>query len=491
MLSLSGLRAIQQRITTQFSLLRYDSGWVNRGVVGTVTAVLGFAADFLKPWFSLLSVVFPIALVITLACYLIWLRNRPLENNSARASRRCSLLARTTMYGLIISTVLAPIFALNLAAEDKGVVASISPEVESLQKYIAGRIEGLEVILADIKDSSEKQGKSIKSVQDIVVDIKDSTEKQGTSIKSVQDTMDLSVALILVDRAKAVRDGSNQGQIQAIESLIDRKLEFSSADLSGISLVGAKLDGGNFTKARLHFLDLTNASLQGAKLESASLAFALANNTKFTKAVLSGIHAPFLSGRGAEFTGASLQKANFFGADLRGAILTGANLSGASLAFADLRGANLRGATLKNTHFTGAILENVDFTDAIFDNTNMLAAVIDQAKLSNAQRKESCRQPLSGNARFEIQLQERWPSSRFKSGYDYESLFNYFAGIPTLLNTSLQICTLTSEQPTGFYIAFPGTSLITIDRSYLDHAGRRQVITRTMEEFIKRVNNIH
>ena len=89
---------------------------------------------------------------------------------------------------------------------------------------------------------------------------------------------------------------------------------FSVADLTGVNLEGASLEGANLRGARLEGAILEGANLRGARLERASL-----------------------------------EGANLKGANLEGAILEGANLRGASLEGANLRGARLEGTILEGT----------------------------------------------------------------------------------------------------------------------------------------------
>ena len=103
------------------------------------------------------------------------------------------------------------------------------------------------------------------------------------------------------------------------------------ADLSGVDLEYADLDGADLRDANLSGADLRGADLRSANLWYADL-------------------------RGADLRDASLGCADLGDADLRGANLSGADLEYADLRDADLRGANLGHANLEGADFSGADL---------------------------------------------------------------------------------------------------------------------------------------
>ena len=103
------------------------------------------------------------------------------------------------------------------------------------------------------------------------------------------------------------------------------------ADLSGVDLEYADLDGADLRDANLSGADLRGADLRSANLWYADL-------------------------RGADLRDASLGCADLGYADLGGANLSSADLSGADLRDADLRGANLGHANLYDADFSGADL---------------------------------------------------------------------------------------------------------------------------------------
>ena len=111
------------------------------------------------------------------------------------------------------------------------------------------------------------------------------------------------------------------------------------ADLSGVDLEYADLDGADLRDANLSGADLKGADLRNANLWYADL-------------------------RGADLRDASLGCADLGYADLGGANLSGADLSGVDLRDADLRGANLGHANLYDADFSGADLGGANLWSA-------------------------------------------------------------------------------------------------------------------------------
>lgn len=113
------------------------------------------------------------------------------------------------------------------------------------------------------------------------------------------------------------------------------------ADLSGVDLEYADLDGADLRDA-----NLSGADLRGADLRNANLWY-------------------------ADLRGADLRDASLGCADLEYADLGGANLSGADLEYADLRDADLRGANLGHANLYGADFSGVDLGGADLWSTDL------------------------------------------------------------------------------------------------------------------------
>ena len=113
------------------------------------------------------------------------------------------------------------------------------------------------------------------------------------------------------------------------------------ADLSGVDLEYADLDGADLRDA-----NLSGADLRGTDLRSANLWY-------------------------ADLRGADLRDASLGCADLGYADLGGANLGCADLRGADLRGADLRGADLRDANLYGADLRDADLGGANLWSTDL------------------------------------------------------------------------------------------------------------------------
>jgi uncharacterized protein YjbI with pentapeptide repeats len=469
------IQAFSHRISRQFSQIRTEARWGDTGILAAASAVIGLAADLLQSRLHLLSWFFPGSICLLCFGYVGWrLCSRRWETTHVGKLRK--ITAQITIYGWVGTLVFGSIFAVNATlGGEKGAVATLVPGAAELQQYIAQRLDRIELALQILTQGTERQGKTMEAVR---------------------ATMDLSVALDLIDRARISRDGSNQGQTAALESLVTRGYSYSSSNFSGISFDFANIPGVDFSNAILHFLSIKGANLRNANLSVADLRFTNAVDADFTGANLSEARAPFFYGQGAHFQGAKMERANFHGADLRGADLRGAKLAGSAFAFADLRGADLRGADLSGAYFIGALLEGARLDEAVFQQTNMLAAVLNPAAVSEKQRSEACRHPLQGHDRIKIDLTERWPSAKNASGYEYQVLTAYKEEFPFVSHTafedlSLPICTTSAEVARAFNANYPLREGLLLDREYLEKANRRKNTLTQLKELAARLNQAY
>jgi CheY-like chemotaxis protein len=117
------------------------------------------------------------------------------------------------------------------------------------------------------------------------------------------------------------------------------------ADLSNMTLTGAKFPGQNLAKANFRGANLLGADMSlcillDADLRNACLAQAALNQSELA---------------GAKIRHADLQFAQLAQAGLQGSDLAGANLTGAVLTGADFAGANLLGTNICGADFTSAV----------------------------------------------------------------------------------------------------------------------------------------
>lgn len=307
--------------------------------------------------------------------------------------------------------------------------------------------------------------------------------------------LDLTTALSLLDRAIETKDGSMQGQVQALESLLARGYEYNDADLRFLSLRGANLSGGVFKGARLYGSDLRDTQMQGADFSYAVLSFTRLDEVQAPGVILYNVYAPFLWAGNANFEGANLSRANFFSADLRGANFRNADLRGA--AFADLRGATFDGADLTGAYLPGAVLDSATFAGATIDNTEFTGAVADKFLLSPRQLQGVCRHTtqvsrgpmISGSLLdYSVMLTERWPSNRFSSGLEFDDIYDgrsdMRAAFRSFSGKSLTLCTADVEGPRGHDSRFLGHETLVFDREYLLIAGRREAFRKRIYDHV-------
>lgn len=447
---------IVRRLQQGFETLRTRAGWQSVQLFGLGGGLLGFIGDFLQPVFEGGPLAGPLGwmllagLVVTVGA---WWALRRLERAPEKIAptRRA---ARTLLASGTVTAVLFIVFIVNVAVQTpRGLAAEVITPVAQLQ--------------------AELFGKHLESIGYDVAAIKQSVWRQEETLSRVAESMDLSVAMARLDRAREAQDGSIQGQVEAIEALLGRGHEYSGANLSGVSFRGANLGGGAFEKAVLHALDLREVVAEGARLAGSDLMFAALEQGNFTGASFAESYAPFVVAKAALFAEADLSGANFFAADLRGADFRNANLRGAAFVFADLREARFEGADLTGAYLTGSLLVGAQFERAVIAETDVSGARFDVAALSESQQNGLCQRRYEGDVEWRVNLIERWPSDRFSSGYEFEEHYvprAYFEGFSA---TDSALCETPPDRAVGFHAAYPAQIGMHLDRSYLEKAGRR------------------
>jgi len=434
--------------------------------------------------------------------FFLWKKYYRLGEEHLPADKNRTILARTTMYGMMGVLVLGPISLINSAFSDgQGALAKLVPQVEQFQNSLGKRFDRLEVAISILTEKTEDQEKTMRGVREsserqekTLIDVKESSERQEEKLDDVKDVMELSQALAIVEMACERRDGSNLMQSKALETLVANSNSFSGADFSGVSIRNAKLDNIDFSDGRFHFTSFENSQLRGANFSNSDLRFSDAKGADFSGANMNNGYAPFFEAPGTRFAGASLRGCNFYGANLRGADLSNADLTGAAFALADLRDADLRGADLTRTHFVGALLTGAKLKGAKFKSTNMLAAALDPDLLTGTQRAGTCRHRPQEGKRVRVDIAMRWPSNKFSSGYQYDDLLDYFSYaykiMPSGLNdTSLPLCTTSGRSARGFNAAFPCGIGMNLDRVYLSKKRRREEVMNRVKNLSFRMND--
>ncbi|WP_424939484.1 pentapeptide repeat-containing protein [Aliiroseovarius sp. S253] len=480
------------------------------GAFGFVTAAIGVSADLGTPWVNLLGLIClgVLALVALLAFLAASCRLSKAEKGPLAFLRRVS--AKGLAYSIMALLIIAPFYGLQrYMGGDNGVIAEYVTPAAELQAYLDPKFDRLEraidvltenledqnSAMEDLNEGIEAQTEAVTGLSDTIEEqsaavddlsisidaqtgavegLSDQVEDQTGIVTDIQETMTFSVAMNIMDRIRAARDGSNQGQSLAMRTLLASGFDFVGTDYSGVSFRGVVLDGANFSEARLHFVDLRGTSARNASFADSGLRLAQADNTtNFEGADLSGVYAPLFEAPEASFIGANLSGANFHASDLRGADFSNANLTGASFVFADLRGANLSGAVLDGAHFVGSLLTDANIETARFSETNLLGAALDPDLLSEEQRAGACRhQAHIRDSR--IKMMEIWESNKYDSGYEYDPINEYDQYVPAgpVDDVSLRLCKSASDSAVDFDATYPLDASFVLHRYYLDRAGR-------------------
>lgn len=445
-----------RRLQQSFEALRTRAGWQSVQLFGLGGGLLGFIGDFLQPAFEGGPLSSPLGWMVLAGLVIIlgaWWALRRLEGVPTKTAlaRRA---ARTLLASGTVTAVLLIVLVVNLAVQTpRGLAAEVITPVAQLQAELFGR--------------------QLESIGYDVAAIKQSVWRQEETLSRVAESMDLSVAMARLDRAREAQDGSIQGQVEAIEALLGRGHQYSGANLSGVSFLGADLSGGVFEKAVLHAVDLRQVVAERARFSGSGLRFATLEQGDFTGAGFAEAYAPFVVANAALFAEADLSGANFFAGTFQGADFRNANLRGAAFAFADLRESRFEGADLTGAYLTGALLEGAQFDRAVMAETDVSGARFDLSAFSQSQRSGLCQRRYERVVEWRVDLLERWPSDRFSSGYEFEEHYvprAYFEGFSA---ADRPLCETPPDRAAGFHAAYPGQISMHLDRSYLGKAGRR------------------
>ena len=217
----------------------------------------------------------------------------------------------------------------------------------------------------------------------------------------------------LLDRALESRNGSKQGQVEAIEYLRGNGYDFNSVDFSGVNLSDLQLPDTKLASANFDFADLTSANLSKGTLSKNRFYLARADNADFSRADLSLSRAAFMPARKANFQGADLTHVYFIGCDFSDADFSGANLEGAIFALCNLSGATFDNARIINAGLSGNVLDNASFEGAEIRNTEIAGSVVSGRKFefSEEQRSGLCkyldgyRRIYMGSTKFEFKFE--------------------------------------------------------------------------------------
>ena len=230
---------------------------------------------------------------------------------------------------------------------------------------------------------------------------------RGEATTISNNEMNLDRALLLLDRALKSRNGSNQGQVKAIEYLHKNGHDFISTNFDGVQLKDLKLLSANLSSSSFDFSDLTNANLDQCIIDKAYIRITELENMRYTSGELTNSYIILANGAKADFSNTNLQGSYFFGCDFRGANFSNTNLEDTMFIFCDLTGAQFDDSTFLNSGLSGCILDETSFDGATINNTDITASVAknQQFTFSESQKEGLC---------------------MYKSGYEGRGLTNFF-----------------------------------------------------------------
>lgn len=184
----------------------------------------------------------------------------------------------------------------------------------------------------------------------------------------------------------------------ALSNVIAKKAMFAGAKMHNCHLIGADLEGADFSgaelvqRAKLQYANLAKCVLRetdftGATLINANMTQADVTAANFINAVLADADLSGIFGlgrikfRNAKMNNCVLSEANLFGADFSRANLTQTSLMGATLVSTDFKGANLTGVDLTGADLAGSDLSNLDLTHIVIDSTSIQRTKFINAKM--------------------------------------------------------------------------------------------------------------
>jgi uncharacterized protein YjbI with pentapeptide repeats len=182
-------------------------------------------------------------------------------------------------------------------------------------------------------------------------------------------------------------DGIHWQKVRAPESGYVPNLagvDFSHTNLEACNLVGAALAGANFTGASLERAFAPKGDFRKSVMRDVSAAQIRLMSADLSEADLRGVSMHGAVFDLANLSGADMTEAYLYEASLGNCNAVGTRLSRATLIHADLTGANLKDAILVGGRLTQAKLIQADLTGADLSGAQLYQANLNKAKLTRA-----------------------------------------------------------------------------------------------------------
>lgn len=218
----------------------------------------------------------------------------------------------------------------------------------------------------------------------------------------------------------------SHGQINALETLVREHISTNGANLAGFVLDGANLRGASLQSAQLMFASLVGTDLSGADLSRADLTQANLEDADLSKSILEGARLPryFIwesaDERDGRFRRAKMPSvrirhsqfsgADFGGASLERAVVNQSSFKAAEFGRSDLEDSNWYDSDLRGARFSCANLRNATFEDVDMEGVELDCSSVSGADFRKANNiAESFRNSPHDNKPPSIRYQESDP----------------------------------------------------------------------------------
>lgn len=268
-------------------------------------------------------------------------------------------------------------------------------------------------------DGDEREGKGKEDFAEIAIHFLDSPDTDGHRSNILRITSTEEFGAFLLEQLEtgdivAIKTTLTTPTVSGknlVQQLMDTdsciRCDLSNADLSGLDLDKANLEGAILSGANLAEADLSGAYLVGADLIGVNLTKTDLSRAKLGLANLAGATMEAVDLHAASLPLANLQdttmiKAELGGVNLTGAYVVNADLSEADLTeftstgfipflglqrfrlYANLRGADLRGSTLTMADLDDAVLSDANLQETVLTDANFNDVALRGANLTGA-----------------------------------------------------------------------------------------------------------
>ena len=232
-----------------------------------------------------------------------------------------------------------------------------------------------------LKSEEIKSPEEIKNINEEKSYLKNNTPKVNTTINKLIAKNKQLEKLSIPDENPELEKLELLKMIKNYEKGgINKALDFSEIDLSGLDLSNRNLAGINLSGTDLIKTNLAGSNLIGANLNNADLTEANLIHTNLTNAQLSWATFNYSDLTSANLTNVKALHTDFSNSNLSGAILLSANLEMAYFKNSNLKNVNLKNTNLRKTNFLTSYLISSDII--IDENDISLANLIKLEKLS-------------------------------------------------------------------------------------------------------------